>query len=160
ILVFDRMGNGDVAPKRRLGGPNTLIQGRSASAVDPMRNLLLVNSRGRMLIFDRTANGDVRPKAMIAGPKSGMANVQTFQVYPPKGLVIAGGEGGFIGAWSIQDTGDVPPRFKLPAKELTDYNPLSLAIDPAHKEVMFVAAANERSQPKSGIMNTNMTFSW
>ena len=32
ILVFDRMGNGDVAPKRALGGPNTLIQGRAPQA--------------------------------------------------------------------------------------------------------------------------------
>jgi hypothetical protein len=113
-----------------------------------------------MLIFDRTANGNVKPKAMIAGPKSGMGNIQTFQVYPPKGLVIAGGQGGIIGAWKEEDIGDVPPRFKLPAKEITDYIPLSLAIDPDHKEVMFVAAANAQSQPKSGIMNTIMTFSW
>jgi hypothetical protein len=28
-----------------LGGPDTLITGRSASAVDPVRNLLMVNSR-------------------------------------------------------------------------------------------------------------------
>src|SRR6516162_998432 len=160
ILVFDRMGNGDVAPKRALGGPNTLIQGRAPSGVDPIRDLLFVNSRGRMLIFDRTASGNVKPKAMIAGPKSGMGNIQTFQVYPPKGLVIAGGQGGIIGAWKEEDIGDVPPRFKLPAKEITDYIPLSLAIDPDHKEVMFVAAANAQSQPKSGIMNTIMTFSW
>jgi len=160
ILVFDRTGNGDVAPKRILGGPNTLIQGRSASGVDPVRNLLLVNSRGKMMIFDRTASGNVKPKAVITGPKSQMGTVETFQVYPPKGLVIAGGQGAFIGAWSVENPGDVPPLFKLPAKAITDYEPLGIAIDPAHKEVMFVAAASARSHPKSGIMAAVMTFSW
>jgi hypothetical protein len=160
ILVFDRAANGDVPPKRILGGPNTLIQGRSASGVDPIRNLLVVNSRGKMMIFDRTANGNVKPKAIIAGPNSGMGSIGSFQVYPPKGLIIAGGQGGFIGAWSVEDTGDVPPRFKLPAKQITDYDPLGIALDPVHKEVIFSAAANERSRPNSGIMSAIITFSW
>jgi hypothetical protein len=160
ILVFDRNGNGDVAPKRILGGPNTQIQGRSGAQVDPIRNLLFVNSRGKMLVFDRTASGNVKPKAIIAGPKSGMAGLNTFQVYPAKGLIIAGGQGGFIGAWSEEEYGDVPPKFKLPAKQLTDYEPLSVALDPDHKELMFVAAASARTQPKNGIMAAVMTFSW
>ena len=161
ILVFDRAANGDVAPKRALGGPDTLISGRSASAVDPVRNLLLVNSRNRMLIFDRTANGNVKPKAIIEGPKSGMSTIESFQVYPPKGLVIAAAQGGYIGAWSIEDKGDAPPKTRIPVKQLTGYDPLGIAIDPVHKEMIFSAAANERTvRPPSGIMNTIITFSW
>src|ERR1700682_4157798 len=38
ILVFDRNGNGDVAPKRVLAGPDTRIRGLAASAVDPVHN--------------------------------------------------------------------------------------------------------------------------
>ena len=161
ILVFDRAANGDVAPKRALGGPDTLISGRSASAVDPVRNLLMVNSRNRMLIFDRTATGNVKPKAIIEGPKSGMSTIESFQVYPPKGLIIAAAQGGYIGAWSIEDKGDAPPETRIPVKQLTGYDPLGIAIDPVHKEIMFSAAANERTvRPPSGIMNTVITFSW
>jgi hypothetical protein len=113
-----------------------------------------------MMIFDRTANGNVRPKAVITGPKSEMGTVETFQVYPPRGLVIAGGRDGSIGAWSVEDTGDVPPRFKIPAKQLTDYEPLGIALDPIHKEVTFVAAASARYRPANGVMAAVMTFSW
>src|SRR5262249_54537534 len=61
VLVFDRMANGDVAPKRILSGPDTQI--RSASphvAVDSVHNLLIVKSNG-LLIFDRTASGNTKP---------------------------------------------------------------------------------------------------
>src|ERR1051326_8750077 len=80
ILVFDRMANGDVAPKRVLAGPDTQIRGMASVAVDPVHNLLLANTGNAMLIFDRTASGNTKPKAVISGPKSGMANISSFQV--------------------------------------------------------------------------------
>ena len=77
-----------------------------------------------------------------------------------KGLIITGGQGGFIGAWSVEDNGDAAPRMRIPAKQVTGYGALGIALDPAHKEIMLSAAANERSRPASGIMNTIITFSW
>ena len=89
ILVFDRLSNGNAAPKRVLGGPNTGFtfpsakgQGFPNVAIDPVRNLLIVASGGSMLIFDRTASGDAKPLRKITG---GGGQVK---VYPPKGLVI------------------------------------------------------------------------
>ena len=94
VLVFDRTANGDVAPKRILGGPDTQIRGVSAVAVDPIHNILAVNSGGAMLIFDRTASGNTKPKAVIrVKSKSTMANISSFQTHAPKGLIIAGCEG-------------------------------------------------------------------
>ncbi|HEX3934599.1 MAG TPA: hypothetical protein VHW43_07955 [Puia sp.] len=159
ILVFDRTANGDAAPKRILAGPDTQIKGLASSAVDPIHNLLLVNTGNAMLIFDRTASGNVKPKAVIQGPKSGMANISSFQVYPPKGWIIAGGKGGFIGAWSINDNGDVPPRWKIPVEQLTGFVASGIALDPVHKE-MLLSAAGQRVRPPRGIMNTVITFSW
>src|SRR6185503_10403911 len=46
ILAFDREANGDVAPKRVLSGPDTQIRGANAIAVDPVRDLLIVNGGG------------------------------------------------------------------------------------------------------------------
>ena len=153
ILVFDRNANGDVPPKR-------VLKGRSgAVAVDPVRNLLVVNGGSSLTIFDRTASGDDRPKAVIQGPKSGVANISSFQVYAPKGWIIAGGQGGFIGAWSVEDNGDVAPRWKIPVQQLTGYVASGIALDPAHKE-MILSAAGQRVRPPSGIMNTVITFSW
>jgi hypothetical protein len=159
ILVFDRNANGDVAPKRVLSGPDTQLRGSPATAVDPVHNLLFVNTGNAMLIFDRTASGNTRPKAVIRGPMSGMGRVDSFQVIPEKGLIIAGGQGGFIGAWSINDNGDVPPRWKIPVQQLTGYVASGIALDPVHKEVIL-SAAGQRVRPARGIMNTVITFSW
>ena len=162
ILVFDRTANGDVAPKRVLTGPDTQIRGEPAVAVDPIHNVLAVNSGGSMLIFDRTANGNVKPKAVISGPKSGMGSISSFQIYAAKGLIIAGCDGRIansICAWSIEDNGDVAPRWRIPVQKLTGFSPSGIALDPAHKEVIL-SAAGQRVRPPRGIMNTVITFSW
>src|ERR1700674_3573824 len=72
ILVFDREANGDVPPKRVLGGPNTTFnfpsakgQGFPHMAIDPDRNLLIVSTGGKLVVFDRTASGDAKPKFVI-----------------------------------------------------------------------------------------------
>jgi len=159
ILVFDRNANGDVAPKRVLSGPDTQIRGMASVAVDAVHNVLVANTNNSMLIFDRAASGNTKPKAVIQGPKSGMANISSFQVYSPKGWIIAGGQGGFIGAWSVADNGDVPPRWKIPVQQLTGYVASGIALDPAHKE-MILSAAGQRVRPTRGIMNSVITFSW
>jgi hypothetical protein len=153
ILVFDRTANGDVAPKRVLAGPNTQIRGLATSAVDPVRNLLFVSGGNGILIFDRTASGNATPKAVIRGPKG------PFQVYSPKGWIIASGQGGSIGVWSVNDNGDVPPRWKIPVEQLTGFVASGIALDPVHKE-MLVSAAGQSVRPPRGIMNTVITFSW
>ena len=167
LLVFDREANGDVAPKRRLEGPATLIRGMSPVAVDPIRNLLVINSGGAMLIFDRTANGNVAPKAIIRGEKSRVAAISTIQIHAPKGLVIGGcdrapgmaGSSPALCAWNVTDNGDVPPRWKIPVQQLTGYAPSGIALDPVHKEIIL-SAAGQRIPPPDLIMNTLITFSW
>jgi len=159
ILVFDRTANGDAAPKRVLHGPDTQIRGMASVAVDAVHNVLVANTGNSLLIFDRTADGNAKPKAVIRGPKSGVANISSFQIYAPKGWIIAGGQGGFIGAWSVNDSGDVPPRWKIPVNQLTGYTASGIALDPAHKE-MILSAAGQRVRPPTGIANTVLTFSW
>lgn len=159
VLVFDRNANGDVAPKRVLGGPDTQIRGVSAVAVDPVHNALVVNSGNSLLIFDRTASGNAKPKAVIEGPKSGIATIHGFQVYPPKGWIITGNVEGAICAWSVDDNGDVPPRWKIPVEKLTGYVASGIALDPVHKEIIL-SAAGQRSRPPRNIMNIVITFSW
>jgi len=159
VLVFDRMANGDVAPKRILRGPDTGITSPSPVGVDATRNLLLVNMQGAMLIFDRTASGNAKPKAIIRGPNSGMARIDTFQVYEPKGWIVGGCAGGSICAWDVNADGDAAPRWKIPVQQLTGYVASGIALDPVHKEVIL-SAAGQRVRPTSGIMKTVITFSW
>jgi len=159
ILVFAREANGNVTPKRILHGPDTQIRGVSAVAADPVHDRLVVNSGNALLIFDRTASGNAQPLAVIRGPKSGVANISSFQVYPPKGWIIGGGSEGSICAWSINDNGDVPPRWRIPVQMLTGYVASGIALDPLHREIIL-SAAGQRVRPPSGIMNTVITFSW
>ena len=164
ILVFDRKANGDVAPKRVLSGPDTQFQepgirGMATVAVDPIHNVLVVNHRNALLIFDRTASGNAKPLRVISGPKSGVASISSFQINAQKGWIIAGAQGGSVGVWSIEDNGDVPPRWKIPVQDLTGYVASGIALDPAHKEVLL-SCAGQRTRPRSGIANAVLTFSW
>lgn len=164
FLVFDRMANGDVAPKRHLRGPDTGLRGLNPAAVDPIRNLLVVNDGARMLIFDRTADGNVKPKKILQGPKTGMGGhaYDPILVYPEKGWVIATCFVGSVCAWSVEENGDVAPRWQIPVKDLTGQLPVGFALNPMHKEIMISSTgrSSDLHRPPSGIMQTVMTFSW
>jgi DNA-binding beta-propeller fold protein YncE len=159
ILVFDMTARGDVPPKRILRGVTGTV------AVDPIHNLLIVAAGRELKIFDRTVSGDATPKAVISGPRSNLRSLGSIQV-TSKGWIITGGGdftsgGGWVGAWSINDNGDVPPHWKIPVQQLTGYDPYSLAIDPAHKEMLMAAAGgNRKLRPTRGVMNAVVTFSW
>ena len=163
VLVFDRMANGDVAPKRILHGPDTGINfpasdergGLPAVGVDPVHNILVVPSRGSglasasLLIFDRTASGNAKPLRVISGPKTELGGGKPH-IYAPKGWIVAGSAGGSIAAWSINDSGNVPPRYRIPIKQITGLVLNGLDLDPVHKEVMI----------PTGNGNTVFTFYW
>ena len=67
-----------------------------------------------------------------------------------KGFIIAGCGAASICAWSINDKGNVPPRWKIPVQQITGVAPSGIALNPAHKEVIVT----------SGNRNRVMTFSW
>ena len=83
---------------------------------------------------------------MITGPKSEMSSTNTLQIYPPRGWIINGCTDGAICAWSINDNGDIPPRWKIPVQKLTGYVASGIALDPVHKEMML-SAAGQRVRP-------------
>jgi DNA-binding beta-propeller fold protein YncE len=142
ILVFPREANGDVAPTRILGGPDTKVSGRPAIRIDPVRNLLLVAEEGGggegMLIFDRTASGNTKPRAVFPGPSGNQ-----FEVY--NGLVVHPGRDSIL-AWSLDDVGkpDIRPRLKITAPLGARAAQTGIVLDPVHKEVIIgTGAGNE-----------------
>jgi hypothetical protein len=155
ILVFDRDANGDVAPKRVLGGPDTQIRFPEQTVgsgdvlpvrADPVHNLLIVKSNteqrgvGALLIFDRTASGNAKPLRVIRGPHASIAGGQQIAV-TPKGYIVGGTTGASIGVWSVNDDGDVPPHWKIPVLKLTGVGVNGVAVDSIHKEI-FVPSGN------------------
>jgi hypothetical protein len=134
VLVFDREANGDVPPKRVLGGPKTRIDGygRPAMRVDNKNDVLLIaNGTSEILIFDRAASGDVPPKAVIPGP-SGIWQFEVFNemiIYP---------RGHNIVAWSIHNTGDgARPVLSIPADLGERAAQTGIALNPKHQEVLI-----------------------
>jgi hypothetical protein len=155
ILVFPRDANGDVAPIRRLYSDNWSTSG---VAVDPIHNVLVAsgdygkgaNRQSALLIFNRTDNGNVEPKAVIAGPRASGGNdfASNFSIYAPKGWIVVPaaaelGQGeveprsAFIGVWSINDKGDVPPRWKIEGPKSQMKRPRGLIINPKGREVII-----------------------
>ena len=152
ILVYPRMGNGDVAPIRIIQGPDTKLRRVRAMAVDPVHNVIVVGTNinyqdefGALLIFDRTGNGNVKPRGIIMGPKTGIRTTNQIRVYPPKGWIVATmpgdaygeiePEGVFIGVWSINDDGDIPPRWKLGGPKSIMKKPRGISLNPRDKEI-------------------------
>lgn len=153
ILVFPLDGNGDVAPKRILRGPDTQMRGGS-SAVDPLNNLLAVainggvgdttGANGAVLIFDRAASGNVKPLRIIRGPNTQLQGIMQMVIYPPtKALVVTQfgvaadmeTPGVFIGVWSLDDDGNVPPKWAVAGDRTLLKKPLGVALNPEHKEM-------------------------
>ena len=111
ILIFNRMDNGDVAPKAIIAGPRTGIIKIRQIVADEARGQIFVTVKNNFEAYDPAAT---RPSPWDPGKT------------------------GFIGVWRITDTGDVPPRgvIKGPASGLVW--PAGVAINPANHEVYTV----------------------
>ena len=167
VLVFPRTAQGDVAPSRRIGGPNSGVSNIYGLATDSKRDCIIVANRvdgpGRasddaILVFNRLDNGDPKPRTKIAGPHTGIIKIRQVFVDEERGLIYATiknnfenynvadprpspwdpNKTGFIGVWSIDDNGDVPPRavIKGPATGLVW--PAGVAINPKHQEIYAI----------------------
>jgi hypothetical protein len=159
------MDNGNVAPKRILGGPHTQLSlgvqntDNSVGAapgnvygggntpcirIDPIHNLLLAPVLGvgaetsSILVFDRTASGDTPPKAIIKGPVR-MGN--QYDIYPPT-LQLITHIGNNFEIWKIPESGtSTEPPTKIVAPLGRQSNDIGMVLDPLHKEVIVASAA-------------------
>jgi hypothetical protein len=144
VLVYSLDADGDVAPKRVLRGPDTQIGGNSI-AVDPVNNLMALPGRDRsIVIFDRTASGNTKPLRIIRGPNTQIDRINQMQIYPESRLIIIAmpGQQGlmepprvFVGMWSLDDDGDVPPKWTINGDRTQLKKPFAVALNPEHKEL-------------------------
>src|SRR2546427_5452657 len=171
VLVFPRTAQGDVAPSRRIGGPNSEVNNIYGLAADSKRDCIIVanrvEGRGRasddaILVFNRTDNGDPKPKTKIAGPHTGIIKIRQVFVDEDRGLIFATIKNnfeaynvddprpspwdpdrtGFIGVWSIDDDGDVPPRGVIKGAATGLGWPAGVAINPKDQEVCAMASVS------------------
>jgi DNA-binding beta-propeller fold protein YncE len=165
VVVFPVGANGDTAPLRVFRSPaKDGWKAAGGIAVDPIHNVVVLagtvlgeknkggysspygDNREALLIFDRTASGEVQPIRVIRGSRTGMHAVRQIEIQPKGGWIVisqmtAGElpepEGTYIGVYSINDSGNVPPRWKIDGKPSTGMKkPHGIALDPNHKEVI------------------------
>jgi DNA-binding beta-propeller fold protein YncE len=144
VTVYPLDANGDVPPKRVISGPDTQLGGDSI-AVDPLNNLLAVTGRdSAILVFDRLASGNARPLRVIRGPNTQIDRINQMTIYPEGKLVVVampGRQGDmepprvFVGMWSLDDNGDVPPKWTIMGDRTTLKKPFAVALNPEHKEI-------------------------
>ena len=129
------MASGEEAPIRLLQGDKTGLADPHGIAVDGKNDL----------IFNRTDQGHVQPRAVMAGPKTGLTSFSPIQVYPPRGEIIAAVPGrseelstasAFVGVWSINDKGDIPPRWTIGGPQGMLKKPRGVTLDPKNKTLM------------------------
>jgi hypothetical protein len=155
ILFFPRTASGNVAPVRVMNGDEYGWTAGEVS-VDTVHDLLVATGtygtgRARqqaILIFNRGDRGSVRPRAVISGPHVGLTDTRQIQVYPPGGWIVVvhpgrAGVGGdekpeniFVGVWSIEDRGDVPPRWKIGGPASTLISPRGVVLNPKTEDVI------------------------
>jgi hypothetical protein len=168
IEVYPRDANGDVAPLRVLQGPDTQLKNVYSLAVDPVNDVLVVGlnsnfgserafgnraERGAILVFGRTDQGNVKPKAVIRGEKSRIVRINQMQVWPQRKEIIVAMPGiidrmeppdAFVGIWSYDDNGDVPPKIEIPIGQVTKMKkPFGVVLDPKHKELIVSDMRNQ-----------------
>lgn len=101
---------------------------------------------GKLLIYNRTDNGNAKPRAVIQGPKTDIVNIHQMQI-SSKGWIIAAQPGEsniiiepkdvFVGVWSVNDNGDVPPRWKIGGPKSTLKKPRGVALEPKNKALII-----------------------
>jgi hypothetical protein len=133
-LIFPVDAQGDVAPKYIIpDGPSDTIE------VDPIHNLLVDTQGESLRVWERTGPDTVRLRNTIKGPKTGI-DTPRIAIYPEGNMIVVGMRGPgvmepkgiFVGAWSLDDNGDVPPRWKI---DKTMMKPFAVVLNPAQKEV-------------------------
>jgi hypothetical protein len=147
VLVFPREGVGNVAPSRVLGGAEAGVMATDAVAVDAKRNLMIVagsyregDSEGNaLMIFDRTASGGTKPKRVITG----VADNRNIAVDSEGGWIFVTLPGtiahpyGYVGVWSIDDSGKVPPRYRIGGPDGSLRMPRGVVLDRKNQSVII-----------------------
>jgi DNA-binding beta-propeller fold protein YncE len=141
LYIFDRMADGDVAPLRHIGGVNSGILGRFRQLkVDPERGMIYVAVQAF-----RRQQATPQKEANLYTDEKALAALRAQRVREDKEDDPVDGEGGgdtagFIGAWAVTDSGDVPPRMMIrgPATRAGGFG--GVAINPKDGEIYGVGS--------------------
>jgi hypothetical protein len=125
VRVFPREANGNVAPLRVLRAPSD--SEFEFPGVFPSQNLLVVSATkggegdAELRIYDRRADGDAKPLRVIGGRRTTLGDdlgeIRAYRDWIVVAHTVAGTTEAdgvpSVSVWSVQDEGDVPPRWTM-----------------------------------------------
>jgi DNA-binding beta-propeller fold protein YncE len=141
VYMFDRLAEGDVAPVRHIGGVNSGVLGRFRQLkVDPERGMIYVAVqafRRQSATPQKEADLYTNEKALAALREQAKKEKDDDDAVDSEG---GGDTAGFIGVWSVNDNGDVAPRFMIrgPGTRAGGFG--GVAINPKDGEVYGVGS--------------------
>ena len=128
IFVFDRLANGDVAPKQFIGGPNSKLAHFRQVAIDPgTGNIFLAQQNTRMkqmeaYVLDKPREG-FKAKEDDDDDDSDAGRLDQL---------------GFIAVYAPDDDGDIPPRAIIKGPGIRLAGAAGVALNPKKKEIITV----------------------
>jgi hypothetical protein len=138
ILMFDRRANGDVAPLRKIGGPNT-------GALGAFRQLKVDSERGMVYLAIqgyRSAGATPQKAADLYTNEASLKKLRANEeARPERSERDPFATAGFIGAWSLDDDGDVPPRMVIRGPAVGASGFAGVAFSAKHGEVYGVSGS-------------------
>lgn len=128
IFVFDRLANGDVAPKQFIGGPNSKLAHFRQVAIDPgTGNIFLAQQNTRMkqmeaYVLDKPREG-FKTKEVDEDDDSDEGRLDQM---------------GFIAVYAPDDNGDIPPRAIIKGPGIRLAGAAGVALNVKKKEIITV----------------------
>lgn len=129
LFVFDRLANGDVAPKQFIGGPSSKLAHFRQVAIDPETgNIFLAQQNTRMkqmeaYVLDKPRQGFKAKRSADEDDDGDSGRLDQM---------------GFIAVYGPDDNGDIPPRAIIKGPGIRLAGAAGVALNPRKKEIIAV----------------------
>lgn len=126
LFVFDRLANGDVAPKAYIGGPHSKLAHFRQVTIDPQTgNIFLAQQNTRMKRMEAYVLDQPRADFKGRDEDDDSDSGRLDQM-------------GFIAVYAPGDTGDIPPRAIIKGPGIRLAGAAGVALNPNKKEIIAV----------------------
>jgi len=139
VVVYPLLGDGDVAPVRRLAGPNTSLQHPIGLALDLAHDELIVLdvASKEVLTFRRDAAGDVPPLRRLSTSRTYLQDMNDLAFDAATGILLVSNRPGRAIAEFVLNSSDASPPTMIHNMLAPDDTLTGVSVDADHLYVML-----------------------